>query len=126
GTEQQSRNPSVEPVVMQIPRPPQGNGNRQRHGEPSCSRLSQKDERGGPEQIEMLFDGQRPIVNRVPAPSPADPVSWQVVTKEEHGTPPLPGADDDEAAHRKSPDHDQVKQRGRENPASPPDVKASK
>src|SRR5580658_1033602 len=62
----------------------------------------------------------------VAAPSPADPVFRQVVTKEEHGTPPLSRTDDDEATKRKHCNHKQVKHCGRENPASPANVKPAK
>src|ERR1700686_1465869 len=62
-------------------------------------------------------------MDRVAAPSPADPVSRQVVTKEERGTPPLSRTDNDEAAQRKRPNHKQVKHCRWKNPASPANVK---
>src|SRR5271166_2727011 len=108
---------------MQIPCAPCRNRERQDQREPPCSPFCQQNQGRGPDEIKMLFDCQRPVVNGISTPTPADPGAGKVVAKEKNGTPPLPGANNDQSKEGKQPNDEQVKQRGRQDPAAAPNIK---
>src|SRR5258708_30393499 len=108
---------------VEVDRSPDRDGNRYRGDVPPRASGPERHQYGGPDQIEVFLDGERPEVSRVP---PQVRRHHDVVAGEQHAAQPFARTHDDNAGYREQADYREICERGREDPERSTNIEGAK